>query len=86
MQPVTKIHSGHGRIVARCIGGHAVVEELAASYPLKLLSPRTRQPNVSAVYMLAYGGGLVAGDKVHLRAEVVDGANLVLLTQVRPQR
>ena len=82
MEAVAKVQAGQGRIVARRVGSHATIEQLAASYPLKLLSPRSRLPNVSAVYMLTYGGGLVAGDQVHLRADVFDGVNLVLLTQV----
>ena len=59
-----------------------MISELASSYPLKLLSPRTPEKNVCVVYMLTYGGGLVAGDQVDLSGEVHDGTMLVLLTQV----
>ena len=48
-----------------------------ASYPLKLLSPHA--VGVRLAYMIAYGGGLVAGDHIHLDVDV-DGV-LVLLTQ-----
>lgn len=48
-----------------------------ASYPLKLLSPHAF--GVRLAYMIAYGGGLVAGDHIHLDVHV-DGV-LVLLTQ-----
>lgn len=48
-----------------------------ASYPLKLLSPHAR--GVRLAYMIAYGGGLVAGDHIHLDVSV--SGTLVLLTQ-----
>lgn len=55
-----------------------------ASYPLKLLSPKTlpSQPaDLATIYTLAYGGGLVAGDVMSLRVEVDEGCGLVMLTQ-----
>ena len=84
MQTRSKVQAGTGRIVVRSADVHAqaVISELAASYPLKLLSPRSPRRNVCVVYMLTYGGGLVAGDQVNVSAEVLDGAVLVLLTQV----
>lgn len=52
------------------------------SYPLKLIVPKRRfLPGVQAVYVLSYGGGLVAGDRVRLKGEVERGATLVMLTQ-----
>ena len=57
---------------------------LQFSYPLKLIVPaRTFFPRhaVQALYMLSYGGGLVAGDEVRLDATVDGGATLVMLTQ-----
>ena len=78
------LQAGEGRIVARCSGSQAVLSELASTYPLKLLSPRTALDKVTVVYILTYGGGLVAGDQVNLKVEVTDSAVLVLLTQVRP--
>ena len=77
-----RIEQGHGRVILRNGGSGNVFSELAATYPLKLLSPRLPSPNVSIVYMLSYGGGLVGGDTVLLDVEVHDEARLVILTQV----
>lgn len=85
MIPPDGLEAGKGRIVVHSVGAEAVISEMASSYPLKLLSPRSTQPNVRVVYVLTYGGGLVAGDQVSLSAEARDGATLVLLTQVRAQ-
>lgn len=57
---------------------------LQFSYPLKLIVPaRTFFPGhaVQVLYVLSYGGGLVAGDEVRLAATVDGGATLVMLTQ-----
>lgn len=52
------------------------------SYPLKLIVPKRRfLPGVQCVYVLSYGGGLVAGDRVRLKGEVGKGATLIMLTQ-----
>ncbi|BGP04786.1 hypothetical protein JCM10049v2_000588 [Rhodotorula toruloides] len=52
------------------------------SYPLKLIVPKRRfLPGVQCVYVLSYGGGLVAGDRVRLKGEVEKGATLIMLTQ-----
>lgn len=56
-------------------------------YPLKLVSPAPlrleQDPHylVHTVYLLTYGGGLVAGDAVDLRVAVEQRTRLVLLTQ-----
>jgi urease accessory protein len=57
---------------------------LRATYPLKLISPARlpAQPcTLSTAYILAYGGGLVAGDEVSLKVDVEEGAGILLLTQ-----
>ena len=82
MSVVEKVGAGKGRVEVRSDGSEAVLSELSYSYPLKLLSPRLSLPSVSVVYVLTYGGGLVAGDSVDLKASVKDGMSLVLLTQV----
>jgi urease accessory protein len=79
---VAVVAPGTGRIAVRLDGSEAVLTELSSSYPLKLLSPRLPPHNVAVVYCLTYGGGLVAGDRVNLKADVREGAALVLLTQV----
>ncbi|KAI0375314.1 UreD-domain-containing protein [Pilatotrama ljubarskyi] len=75
------IHPGHGRVVVRNDGFSNVFSNLSATYPLKLLSPQLPSGNVSIVYMMSYGGGLVGGDHVHLTIEVKDGARLAILSQ-----
>lgn len=79
---VRSIQPGHGRIVVRNDGFSNVFSELSAAYPLKLLSPQLPSSNVSVVYMLSYGGGLVGGDQVQVDVEVLNGARLALLSQV----
>ena len=82
MSALEKVGAGRGRIRVQSDGNEAVLSELSYSYPLKLLSPRLSHPNVAVVYVLTYGGGLVAGDFVDLNVRVEDGTALVLLTQV----
>lgn len=79
---VAIVPPGTGRITTHLAGSEAVLSELSSSYPLKLLSPKLSRPNVAIVYVLTYGGGLVAGDRVSLDVDVREGAVLVLLTQV----
>jgi len=62
-------------------GSEAVFSELSSVYPLKLLSPRISQRNLSVVYVLTYGGGLVGGDCINLAVEVQESAVLVMLSQ-----
>jgi urease accessory protein len=53
-------------------------------YPLKLVSPaplRTDDRLVHTVYLLTYGGGLVAGDAIDLHVVIEKTTRLVLLTQ-----
>ncbi|KAI5835277.1 hypothetical protein K523DRAFT_411638 [Schizophyllum commune Tattone D] len=55
---MAKLEAGTGRICLSLLDSSAVFSELSATYPLKLLSPRTSPPNVAVVYILSYGGGL----------------------------
>lgn len=63
------------------------LKTLNYQYPLKLVSPaplRTEEHPyhlIHTVYLLTYGGGLVAGDAVDLHVTVEAGTRLVLLTQ-----
>ena len=53
-------------------------------YPLKLVSPaplRTGDHVVHTVYLLTYGGGLVAGDTIDLKVTIETTTRLILLTQ-----
>ncbi|WWC88678.1 uncharacterized protein L201_003591 [Kwoniella dendrophila CBS 6074] len=60
---------------------------LSAAYPLKLLTPKpllstSSQPsNISLLFTLSYGGGLVSGDVISLKGEIGAGCGLVMLTQ-----
>lgn len=60
---------------------------LSYQYPLKLVAPtplRTEEDArqlVHTVYLLTYGGGLVAGDAIDLRIAIDETARLILLTQ-----
>lgn len=57
---------------------------LSGTYPLKLLAPTplpSQPSNLRVCYMLAYGGGLVAGDTISLQVRVGRGSRLLLLTQ-----
>ncbi|KAF6766533.1 UreD urease accessory protein-domain-containing protein [Ephemerocybe angulata] len=79
--PSAELKSGHGRIVVSSHASKAVFSELAATYPLKLLSPRVGADGVAVAYVLSYGGGLIGGDEVVLDVKVKDDARLVLLSQ-----
>lgn len=60
----------------------AHLSDVQFSYPLKVIVPARRfLPRVQCAYIIGYGGGLVAGDRVRLKVEVDEGATLVLLTQ-----
>ena len=78
---------GHGHLVLSsplATGGRSRFSSLSASYPLKLLSPSplgSTPDNLGTCYVLAYGGGLVAGDEISLDIVVEARAGLLLLTQ-----
>jgi len=63
--------------------GHTFTQ-LSCTYPLKLLSPKSKEDAVAIVYVLSYGGGLVGGDEVELEVGVREGASLMMLSQVQP--
>jgi urease accessory protein len=66
------------------------LKELKYQYPLKLVSPAPLWTHdehdepahlIHTVYLLAYGGGVVAGDSVDLKITVEASTRLILLTQ-----
>lgn len=63
------------------------LKTVSYQYPLKLISPSTSHvPDdqarlVHTVYLLSYGGGLVAGDTIDLSVILEANTRLVLLTQ-----
>lgn len=75
--------SGH-LVLTSPLTGRSKFSKLTASYPLKLLSPSplpSTPRNLGTCYVLAYGGGLVAGDEISLEIVVEHSAGLLLLTQ-----
>lgn len=63
------------------------IRTIEYQYPLKLVSPaplwtEEETPQlIHTVYLLAYGGGLVAGDCIDLRVVLESNTRLILLTQ-----
>jgi urease accessory protein len=61
---------------------HSNLRTLSYGYPLKLIAPR---PNPTAkailVFLLTYGGGLVAGDSISLTVSVTSSGRVSLVTQ-----
>ena len=70
--------SGLLRVVRH--GRRSVVARAFATSPLRLLTP-SNHGDAAWVFTSTYGGGLVGGDAVHLRAEVERGATTLLQTQ-----
>jgi len=58
----------------------SAIERAWATSPLKLLEPRNHG-DAAWVFVATYGGGLVDGDRITLRAQVGADAGLVLATQ-----
>ena len=81
--PLATPGSGH-LVLTSPQSGRSKFSSLTASYPLKLLSPSplpSTPHNLGTCYVLAYGGGLVAGDEISLEIVVEHSAGLLLLTQ-----
>ncbi|GAB1314039.1 Urease accessory protein UreD [Madurella fahalii] len=81
--PKSSSVAGEGRIVARLLPeGVSGLEAFTYQYPLKLITPpRPSETQSVLVFLLSYGGGLVAGDVVNLSVDVQAGAKLTLVTQ-----
>ncbi|KAM0345193.1 hypothetical protein ACHAPU_006829 [Fusarium lateritium] len=74
---------GDGRIVVGLLpAGESGLEAMTYQYPLKLISPAPSSSQISTlVFLLSYGGGLVAGDSVNLTVHVKPQAKLSIATQ-----
>lgn len=83
---------GHGHIkLAVLPPSKPVLEVVSYQYPLKLIAPaalavhgsdKNAAPTlVHTVYLLTYGGGLVAGDTINLHVDCAPTTRLILLTQ-----
>ncbi|KAF4338169.1 urease accessory [Fusarium beomiforme] len=81
--PPSSSSPGDGRIVVGLFpAGESGLETMTYQYPLKLISPApsSNQPS-TLVFLLSYGGGLVAGDGVNLTIHVKPQAKLSIATQ-----
>ncbi|KAF5533680.1 urease accessory protein [Fusarium mexicanum] len=81
--PPSSSSPGDGRIVVGLLpAGESGLETMTYQYPLKLISPApsSNQPS-TLVFLLSYGGGLVAGDGVNLTIHVKPQAKLSIATQ-----
>lgn len=75
--------AGHGHLhVTRLPPSKLTIQDITFSYPLKLIAP-TCPPelNCQLVFLLSYGGGLVAGDGIDLTVKVDKEARLAIATQ-----
>ena len=84
---------GHGSIVVEVLAPDApVLKTVSYQYPLKLIAPEPLPPPdyvpladtprlVHTVYLLTYGGGIVAGDSIDLDVHMDKKTRLLLLTQ-----
>ncbi|KAF1355917.1 UreD-domain-containing protein [Lizonia empirigonia] len=84
---------GHGSIIVDILPPHTpVLRTVAYQYPLKLIAPDPLPPPnhsttadaprlIHTVFLLTYGGGIVAGDSIDLDVHLDHGTRLLLLTQ-----
>jgi len=84
---------GYGSVVLGILPpDKPVLRKLSYQYPLKLVAPYPLPPpdhtkhslNPSLIYtvfLLTYGGGIVAGDTINLEVTLNSGTRLILLTQ-----
>lgn len=84
---------GHGSIVVEILPPDTpVLKAVSYQYPLKLIAPEPLPPPdyiseadtarlVHTVYLLTYGGGIVAGDSIDLDVQLDTKTRLLLLTQ-----
>src|ERR1700709_1836830 len=78
--------AGTGEIILNLLPpGRQVLQRCTYQYPLKLIAPdphySSEDKHVTVAFLLTYGGGLVGGDQISLKAELQNGSKLILLTQ-----
>ncbi|KAL4801771.1 UreD urease accessory protein-domain-containing protein [Aspergillus unguis] len=75
-------HASHSHLAVSSFCDSSAISTCSSTYPLRLISPPCRTHQKAALaFMMSYGGGLVAGDEVHLTVTVNPSARLALLTQ-----
>ncbi|THW09426.1 UreD-domain-containing protein [Aureobasidium pullulans] len=90
--PPTDSVPGHGRVhLALLPPATPILQTLTYQYPLKLISPtpvtitssadNDSSHQVHTLYILTYGGGIVAGDTLTLRIDLDTTTRLLILTQ-----
>ncbi|KAI4862094.1 UreD-domain-containing protein [Hypoxylon rubiginosum] len=81
--PKSSCLAGEGRIVVKLSPNNvSALESIAYQYPLKLISPASAAEQGSVlIFLLSYGGGLVAGDQINLSIDVQPNARLSIVTQ-----
>lgn len=75
---------GHGQILLSLLSKTPVLQTCSYQYPLKLIAPAPLTVHdvlVHTIFLLTYGGGLVAGDEIDLSIRLQSLTRLVLLTQ-----
>lgn len=81
--PASPTSPGQGNVVVAIMpSGISGFQTASYQYPLKLISPRPLSYHRSAIlWLLSYGGGLVAGDIIHLKIDVRPQAKACIVTQ-----
>lgn len=77
---------GNGEIILALFPpGKQILQSCTYQYPLKLIAPDPHtvedERHVTVAFLLTYGGGLVGGDQINLKATLQDATRLVLVTQ-----
>jgi urease accessory protein len=74
--------AGHGEVYLTA--SPSQFKTMTYAYPLKLISPSPLQSSthtVHAIFLLTYGGGIVAGDTIYLNITLESNTRLIVLTQ-----
>lgn len=77
---MSQLLPGHGLLELTQVRQRTEITRSQATNPLKLITPR-RQGKAAWVYCSTFGGGLVAGDQIHLDLQLSEHTTCVLGTQ-----
>ena len=77
---MSQLLPGHGLLELTQVRQRTEITRSQATNPLKLITPR-RQGDAAWVYCSTFGGGLVAGDQIHLDLQLSEQTTCVLGTQ-----
>jgi len=75
------IAAGDAYVRAESSGARTVLTHARAASPLRLLTPRGRNPATAWIVTSTFGGGLVGGDSVALELDVRPGARVLVTSQ-----